>query len=184
MKRLKSWDICFANKQKLDRWTENSSKISALILVCRRRMRKQTTTLSTTNILNRKLDSDKVTVPRSSASGWECWAGVSAHRPPSSSPQLRDLTEPGHSRAAGSPHGYLMDGYHIKMIIHSGGGYTASMRRLVAHLLAVLNRCGHVGISVINSLSLHSSITPPWICQPPHHSADESTPLSFDPHLP
>ena len=43
-------------------------------------------------------------VPRSSATGWECWAGVSAHTPPFSSPPLKDRTVPGHGRAAGSLH--------------------------------------------------------------------------------
>lgn len=43
-------------------------------------------------------------LPHSSASGWECWAGASAHKPLFSSPPLMDLTEPGRSREAGSPH--------------------------------------------------------------------------------
>lgn len=43
-------------------------------------------------------------LPRSSASDLECWAEASAHKPPSSSPPLRDRTAPGHSTAAGSPH--------------------------------------------------------------------------------
>lgn len=52
-----------------------------------------------------------VYVPRSSASGWECWVGASAHTRPSSFPPLKDLTEPGRSRAAGSPHGCLAHKY-------------------------------------------------------------------------
>lgn len=46
-------------------------------------------------------------VPRSSATGWECWAGVSGRTPPCASPPPRGPTAPGRSRAAGSPRGCL-----------------------------------------------------------------------------
>lgn len=48
-------------------------------------------------------------LPHSSASGWECSGAASVHKPPSSSPPQMDQTEPGRSRAAGSPRGSLTD---------------------------------------------------------------------------
>lgn len=79
-------------------------------------------------------------LPHSSASGWECWAEASAHKPPSSSPPLKDLTEPGHSRAAGSPHGCLTDKHGVKIALHSGGRHAACMHQSVMHLLSILCR--------------------------------------------
>lgn len=48
-------------------------------------------------------------LPHSSASGWECWVEASAHKLPFSFPLLKDQTEPGHSREAGSLHGCLTE---------------------------------------------------------------------------
>ncbi len=113
-----------------------------------------------------ELDSDTVTLvlPHSSASGWECWAEASAHKPPSSSPPLMDLTEPGRSRAAGSPHGCLTEKHEYKILLalHCGGLHGTCMHasfNLITHLLG---RYWCVNTSIINSrpLLLHSSITP------------------------
>ena len=60
-----------------------------------------------------------VSIPHSSATCWECWAVVSGHTPPSSSPPLRGRTAPGRSRAAGSPHGYLRTHFNTTHWTHS-----------------------------------------------------------------
>lgn len=46
-------------------------------------------------------------IPRSSATSWAHWASVSGHTPLSSSPLWKGQRAQGHSRAAGTPHGYL-----------------------------------------------------------------------------
>lgn len=43
-------------------------------------------------------------LPHSSATGWGCWAAVSAHTRPASFPPSTDLKAPGHNKAAGNPH--------------------------------------------------------------------------------
>lgn len=58
-------------------------------------------------------------LPHSSASGWECWVEASAHKPPSSSPPLMDLTEPGHSRAVDSPRECLAKNTRSEQSLHS-----------------------------------------------------------------
>lgn len=71
----------------------------------------------TSNIL--ETDSVSVVLPHSSASGWECWVEASAHKPPSSSPPLMDLTEQGRSRATGSPHECLTENmglYYVEIV--------------------------------------------------------------------
>lgn len=109
-----------------------------------------------------------IVLPHSSASDWECWAEASARKPPFSSPPLMGLTEPGRSRAAGNPRGFLVGKYE--------GSNTLHLRWFVCYMYATVCLIMHlppiyadlsVNISTINSLPLllQSTIPPSLICQ-------------------